>query len=121
MSHLRIVPPDETPPSEHRPPSGLFRWLGFPALFLGVTGTCAFVWWSATAETRELRALPDAQRLPLYHRTLDNLKTICDPAAPRSLRDFCQRQAELASKFRECDADPDCQDLARRHLSQPRR
>jgi hypothetical protein len=84
-------------------------------------GACLVIWWNATAETRDLRALPDAQRLTLYHHTLDNLKDVCDPAAPRSLRDFCHDQAELAARFPECDADPNCQVLVRRHLSQPRR
>jgi hypothetical protein len=65
--------------------------------------------------------MPDAQRLPFYRHTFDNLKEVCDPAAPRALRDFCHRQAELASKFPECDGDQECQELVRRHLSQPRR
>jgi hypothetical protein len=52
---------------------------------------------------------------------MENLRTICDPAAPRSMRDFCHQEADLALKFRECDADPKCQELARRHLPQPHR
>ena len=122
MSRLRIVAPDETPPGDHPERARLFRWWPwFPVLCVGALGTGALVWWSATAETRALRALPDAQRMALYHNTVTNLTTVCDPAAPRSLRDFCHREAELASKLRECDADPTCQDLVRRHLTQPRR
>lgn len=122
MSRLRIVPPDETPPPEPRARSHSFWWWPWlPVVCLAALGTCAFVWWSATADTRELRALPDAQRLLLYHNTVSNLRTVCDPAAPRSLRDFCHRQAELVSKLRECDADSSCQDLVRRHLTQPSR
>jgi hypothetical protein len=79
------------------------------------------IWWSATSDVRAIRALPDAQRLPLLRATVDNLKNVCDPAAPVSLRDFCRRQAELATKFRECVRDPECQQLARRHLYQPRK
>jgi hypothetical protein len=94
-------------------------------VLLGVCGLfvvgCVLVWWISTADTREIQALSDAQRIPLYHRTLENLRTVCDPAAPRSLRDFCHDEAALALKFRECDADPGCRELARRHLPQPRR
>lgn len=78
-------------------------------------------WWMADDDAGEVRALPDAERLPLYHRAVANLRNVCDPGAPRSLRDFCRREAELVLRFRECDSEPACQELARRHLSQPRR
>ena len=97
------------------------RWLwGLTATLAALVGA-TFLWWSLTAEARALHALPDEQRLALYFRTLANLKNICDPAAPRSLRDFCRGQAELALKFRECEADPSCLVVARRHIPQPRR
>ena len=74
--------------------------------------------WSAGEETRALRELPAEQRLGLYQRTIENLKTICDPAPGRSMRDFCREQAELALRFRECD-EP-CRVIARRQMSLPR-
>lgn len=124
MSRLRLVRSNEPPPREPplpRSPSSPKDWL----VWLGLGGLlvvgCLLVWWFSTADTREIQALPAAQRIPLYHRTMENLKTVCDPAAPRSLRDFCHNEASLALKFRECDADPRCQELARRHLPQPRR
>ncbi len=76
-------------------------------------------WWSATAESRAIRALPEAERHGLYRRTMDNLETICEPAAPRSMRGFCRQQAELATQLPDCDES--CQEMARRHLSLPTR
>ena len=88
---------------------------------LGLLAVTALAWWSATADQRAIRALPEAQRLPLLQSTLANLKNVCDPAPPLSMREFCRRQAELAVKFSECARDPACQQLARRHLYQPHR
>jgi hypothetical protein len=76
-------------------------------------------WWSATAEDRAVRALPEPERRGLYRRTLENLKTICEPAAPRSMREFCRAQADLATQLPECD--PSCQEIAHRHLTLPTR
>jgi len=76
-------------------------------------------WWSATGEGREIRELPAEQRHALYDRTMQNLKTICDPAPGRSMRDFCRGQAALALQFPECDDA--CRTTARRHMSLPRR
>jgi hypothetical protein len=75
-------------------------------------------WWSSAGEGREIRALPAEQRQGLYKRTIEDLKTICDPAPGRSVRDFCRRQAAFALEFPECDDD--CRRTARRHLSLPR-
>jgi hypothetical protein len=115
------APDDGTPTSPGGPTPAHRRWPLFlvPAAVVGAV--FAFWLWAANAETRELRSLPDQQRLTLFQRLLDDLRNVCDPAPPRSLRDFCRRQAELALKFRECDGNPACQELARRHLSQPRR
>lgn len=79
------------------------------------------IWVTATADTRALRGLPDDQRQALFERTVENLRGTCDPAPPRSLREFCREQATLAARFRECEAAPECQVLVRRHLFQPRR
>ncbi len=75
-------------------------------------------WFFSDDEGREIRALPAAQREGLYHRTMENLKTICDPAPGRSMREFCREQATLALKFPECDDE--CHRTARRNLSLPR-
>jgi len=88
---------------------------------LGLLAVVALVWWSATSDERAIRSLPEAQRVPLLQSTLANLKNVCDPAPPVSMREFCRRQAELAVKFSECARDPGCQQLARRHLYQPHR
>jgi hypothetical protein len=76
-------------------------------------------WWSAMGERRAVRALPEPERRGLYRRTMENLETICEPAAPRSMREFCRAQAELASHFPECDRA--CEEIARRHLALPSR
>ena len=122
MPVLRLVRPNEPfviePPATERP---LPRWLWGIASCAGLALAAALLWWSLTADVRALRSLPDEQRLAIYNGTLDNLRNTCDPAPPRSLRDFCRTQAELIVKFRECDADRRCREVARRHLFQPRR
>jgi len=75
-------------------------------------------WLSSDDEKREIQDLPVPQRQALYQRTLENLKTVCDPAPGRSVREFCRGQASLALKFPDCDDD--CRRTARRHLSLPR-
>jgi hypothetical protein len=124
MSTLRVVRPSDSPvrdrpvqPSRASPPGWLLLLGAGVALVCG----CILIWWLGTADTREIQALPDAQRIPLYLRTMENLTTVCDPAASRSMRVFCHNEAALALRFRECDSDPKCQEVARRHLPQPRR
>lgn len=125
MPTLRLVPRYRPRPLPDEVSSGragqfwFFVWCG--AGLAAALAIVALWWWNVSAETRDLRALPDEQRLPLYRRTLDNLKNICDPAAPRSLREFCHQQAVLALRFKECEGDALCTELARRHLSQPHR
>jgi len=58
--------------------------------------------WSSGAERRAIRNLPAAERGALYHRTLQNLQTVC-AAGKTSMRDFCEEQARLAQAFPECD------------------
>lgn len=119
---LRVVRPDErferSDVTVARAPTKWFRLIVAAAL---LAATAALLWTSATADTRALRALPEDVRLPFYARTIENLRGTCDPAPPRSLRQFCHEQAALAAKFPECDAAPACQELVRRHLFQPRR
>ena len=97
------------------------RSLRAVGVVLGLLAVAALAWWAATSDQRAIRALPEAQRLPLLRSTLATLKNVCDPAPPLSMREFCRRQAELAVKFSECARDPACQQLARRHLYQPHR
>jgi hypothetical protein len=92
-------------------------WIVLVVLAL-VAATFAYIW-AQGQEGRALRALPEAERHGLYLRTMENLRTICDPAPGRSLRDFCRTQAELAVQFPECD-EP-CREISRRQLSLPRR
>jgi hypothetical protein len=106
--------PPRRPPARVRGPR-LWAAIGL----VGLAGAVVAAWWAQGEETRQLRALPEPQRAALYQRTIDNLRTICDPAPGRSLRDFCRSQAELALQFPECDDG--CRDIARRHLSLPRR
>ena len=94
-------------------------WLWGGVLIAGVLVVVFAWWWSATAERRAVRSLPEPERLGLYRRTMENLETVCEPAAPRSMRDFCRRQAEFATHFPECDRA--CQEIAHRHLALPTR
>jgi hypothetical protein len=93
----------------------LFVALLAGGLFVSAAG---YWWWSSGGEGREIRSLPPAQRQGLYQRTMENLKTLCDPAPGRSMRDFCRTQAAFALEFPECDDE--CHRTARRHLSLPR-
>ncbi len=92
-------------------------WLAL-AVLLAIVATISIYAWSAGEETRAVRRLPVEQRLGLYQRTMENLKTICDPAPGRSMRNFCREQAELVLQLRECDDT--CRVIARRHMSLPR-
>ena len=122
MASLRLVRPNERlimePPPTPRP---LPRWLWALASVIAAGILVALLWWSSTADTRALRALPLEQRQAIYTKTVQILRETCDPAPPVSLRALCRTQAELASKLPECDADPACGELVRRHLFQPRR
>jgi len=102
-------------PSSRPSPGALIATALATLLLVGATG---YWWWSSAGEGREIRALPPAQRQALYARTMENLKTICDPAPGRSIREFCRGQAALALEFPECDDD--CRRTARRHMSLPR-
>jgi len=122
MASLRLVRPDERFMMEPPPTARAFpRWLWGVTFVCALAATVALVWWSGTADTRALRALPQEQRRAIYTRTIEILRGTCDPAAPRSLRDFCRDQAQLAARLPECEADPGCQQLVRRHAFQPRR
>jgi hypothetical protein len=122
MASLRLVRPNERPVMEPSPTErSLPRWLWATALVFAAGALGTLLWWSSTADTRALRALPAEQRQAIYGKTMQILRDTCDPAPPVSLRALCRTQAELASKLPECDADPSCGEVVRRHLFQPRR
>jgi hypothetical protein len=122
MASLRLVRPNERPVMEPSPTErSLPRWLWATALVFAAGALGTLLWWSSTADTRALRALPAEQRQAIYEKTMQILRDTCDPAPPVSLRALCRTQAELASKLPECDADPSCGEVVRRHLFQPRR
>jgi hypothetical protein len=73
--------------------------------------------WSSGEQFRVLRQLPESQRTGLYHRTLDNLNTVCKGRDRDSLRDFCEDQAMLVLQFRECDDA--CKVIAKEYLPRP--
>jgi hypothetical protein len=95
------------------------QWIWATVLIVSLVTLGIGWWWAAGDEKRALRALPDQQREGLYQRTMENLRTICDPVAPKSLREYCRAQAGFALQFDECDAS--CRETARRHLTIPQR
>ena len=109
----RLLGPDVAAPALRGAALRSRRPDGRPVLVIA-----GYWWWSSAGEGRGIRELPPAQRHGLYQRTMENLKTVCDPAPGRSVREFCREQAALALEFPECDDD--CRRTARRHLSLPR-
>jgi len=73
----------------------------------------------AGGEERALRRLPPVERAALYHRTLDNLRSVCGGEPRHELRDLCRGQAQLALLLPECDAA--CLATAREVLRTPTR
>lgn len=73
----------------------------------------------ATSEERALTRLAPAERAAVYHRTLDNLRSVCAGEQRHDLRDFCRGQAQLVLLFPECDGA--CQATAREQLRTPTR
>jgi hypothetical protein len=53
-----------------------------------------------------VKDLPDADRVALYRRSLEDVESSCTLAAARegALRDHCVRQAQFLTLFPECDA-----------------
>jgi hypothetical protein len=61
---------------------------------------------------------PDPRRAELYHRTLDAVHGLCEPAKPE-LESHCREQAALLLDFPECDRS--CVELVRRVRREPSR
>jgi hypothetical protein len=70
---------------------------------------------------RSIRALPPAERVVLYERTMSDTESACatPEAGEGALHDHCQRQAEFLVLFPECDVR--CQRLAQSILPHARR
>lgn len=60
-----------------------------------------------------LASLPAPLQAQMYHRSYDELATIC--ASQPILADHCRDEAALLVRFPQCDAD--CAALARRFVS----
>lgn len=75
------------------------------ALVLGV----GFWVWSLGGEQRAIRRLPRDERIALYQRTLENVRTIC-ASTDLALGAYCSEQARILLLFAECDAE--CRELA---------
>ena len=75
--------------------------------------------WQRQYDPRWSLELAERERVALYERTLQNLKTVCrEPNDPAQAR-FCRDQATLIRSLPECDAA--CQDLAQRFEPRPTR
>jgi hypothetical protein len=83
----------------------------------GIVLVLLFWWWCSDAESRAIRNLPSGERQALLARTLDNLKSVCR-APEDAMREFCEKQAQLALEIPECDGV--CQGLVREHLARAR-
>ncbi len=82
------------------------RWV----LIAAVIGGLGLFWAGATIsrheETSGIHALQSDVRRNLYHRTLDELATVCqqEAAASGDLREHCVAQARFITELPECDA-----------------
>ncbi len=117
---LRLVDgrPPAPPRAEEAP--GLrprARWWVLAALACLPIAAGAFL--RATEQERALARLPRAERIALYHRTMDTLHSVCAAEGRHDLRDLCRAQAELALLLPECDAA--CRAAAREQLRTPTR
>ncbi|MGH7292154.1 MAG: hypothetical protein ACREJT_13130, partial [Myxococcota bacterium] len=75
------------------------------AILLGV----GFWVWSLGAEQRAIRRLPHDERIALYQRTLENVRTTC-ASNDLALGPYCAEQARVLLLFAECDES--CRQLA---------
>jgi hypothetical protein len=121
ISSYRHVPP-EGPRThlsvvEERKGAG---WRG--ALVMGwiflIVAVVAHAW---VQKIWSIRALPSAERVALYERTMGDTESACatPEAGEGALHDHCLRQAEFLVLFPECDVR--CQRLAQSILPRARR
>jgi hypothetical protein len=95
------------------------KWAGCSLVALLVVGLLGYWIWSAGAEQRAIRDMPDATRRAFYARTLANLQTVCARGAAERIEDFCEREATRILLFPECDQD--CQRIAEEQAPRPAR
>jgi hypothetical protein len=115
--------PYRTAPPTHMAGSGEHeeRWpprlRSLVLVLLALFGWAVAIGWREHRLRADLRALPAAARQLLYRDTVEELRSVC--AVQAGLREHCARQAELLSKFPECDRE--CRALADRFLDHARR
>ena len=84
-------------------------------VLLGLVG----VWvWQNAAQRQAVRDLPTQDRLAMFGRTLESVRSVCVPARS-GLEGYCRSQATLLLEFPECDAD--CVGLVHRARGEPTR
>lgn len=121
ISSYRHVPPDgpraHVAVVEERRGSGhgVALAMGFMLLIAAIVAHA----WIQTV--RSIRALPPAERVALYERTMSDTASTCatPEAGEGALHDHCLRQAEFLVLFPECDVR--CQRLAQSILPHARR
>jgi hypothetical protein len=94
----------ENPPARKSRFTTRSLWLAL-AIALGV----GFWVWSEGSEQRAIHRLPRDERLALYQRTLENVRTIC-VSQDLALGPYCAEQARILLLFAECDDE--CRRLA---------
>jgi hypothetical protein len=107
MSGQEILPSTMTTPR---------RFLLYALAALLVVGLISYWVWSLGEEQRAIRDMPITERRAFYHRTLQNLTSLCMGSEAAQLVIFCREEAERILLFPECDHQ--CQDLAMRKLHQ---
>jgi hypothetical protein len=88
-------------------------------LSICLVGVALFLRWWRAGQRSALLELPAAERVALYQRTIENLRSVCAPSRPSGLDSFCDEQAELVLDFDDCDAE--CRKLALAHHGIPTR
>lgn len=102
-------PPDHGEMRRHWP-----VWAGCVLLGALGAGLLGYWAWSSQSERRAIHDLPISERRAFYHRTLENLRSVCSNPDAATLSDFCRSEGELVLLFPECDTP--CQELVRRQL-----
>jgi len=91
-------------------------WISTVLIILGLIALWAK---QHESEAFAIRALPRAERVALYQRTLTTLRIACRYAARAPLRTHCEQQAQFITLFPECDMS--CKKLATQFSAKPSR
>jgi hypothetical protein len=89
-------------------------WLWYVFVALAIVAVLAIVVGSLSSDKRAIEALPDDQRLAVYSRTFEDLRSFCGTGHPDALRDHCRELASFVARFPECRGE--CETLTRRLL-----